>query len=227
MRNINHIIILTIVLLISPGVIAGENEENNISDQLTIKPKDFEIINITTSWGNVLNLSITFLKKGVLNLYIVEGDEINSTNPLNYTSAKFEKSRIIDDFEIKMNIMDETKYQIIIRNLGINELTILVDYEILIISYDYAGPWDFLIVLCVVLIVGIYFLYKFRELITTEKILFNRPLMKLIEMNKIDNNRATEIIEGLNKSAEKEGYKLTLKLTQITDRISKRLEKDK
>ena len=75
----------------------GQNEtdekKEDDSDIFTIKPNDFKTINIPST-HNTLNITITFVTKGLLNLYVIENDNINSTNPLNYTSAMFECSTI-------------------------------------------------------------------------------------------------------------------------------------
>lgn len=86
--------------------------------------------------------------------------------------------------------------------------------------------WEFLTVVCIVIIVGIITLLGSRILVYKEKIEYNRSLMKLIELHKIDPDKAFKIIEKMSESAAKEGYQISMKLSKITKKVTSSLKEN-
>ena len=116
-------------------------------------------------------------------------------------------------------------YFYFIIKIIINKITIEVKSEgVESPSNGLLGPWDFLIVVCIVIIVGIITLIGSRILVYKEKMEYNRSLMKLIKLHKIDPDKAFKLIEKMSESAAKEGYQLNMELSKITKKVTSSLK---
>jgi hypothetical protein len=80
--------------------------------------------------------------------------------------------------------------------------------------------------ICIVIIVGIITLFGSRLLVFKEKIEYNRSLMKLIELHKINPDKALKIIDRMSETASREGYQISMKLSKITKKVTSSLKKN-
>jgi hypothetical protein len=207
MKKIYYMIILTSILFFNfSSVVASEPENQMIKQQLTIEPNGFETINFTST-GNTLILKINFTTEGIINIYIVENNSINSTNPLNYTSAQFEKSKIINNFSTIKNVINGEKYQILLVNIGSKPVTVSVDYITQTYASEAVGPWTALVIISIVItIFGTFILFRRYASIDNRSI--NAVFTELIDKQKVDSNKVLDLINKMNQRSSKECLKL-------------------
>lgn len=207
MKKIYYMIILTSVLFFNfSSVIASESESHMIEQQLTIGQNGFETINFTST-GNTLILKINFTTEGIINIYIIENNSIDSTNPLNYTSARFEKSKIINNFSTIKNVINGEKYQILFVNIGSKPVTVSVNYITREFLSEVVGPWTALVIICVVITIFVTFIL-FRRYASIDNRSINAVFTELIDKQKVDSDKVLDLINKMNQRSSKECLKL-------------------
>jgi hypothetical protein len=168
----------------------------------------------------------------IFDLYLYELNNINENITSNYKSAKYEWCEINKDFNRTIISKKETNYTLQIKNVV--SFDFIAAVQILATAGEQSIWESFNVFLSIITIIGIiflsyislYFMYKFRHLIHLEKMDNNEILKHLIKNDKLDPNKALEVLREMNKSCNKEGFKLSKSLSSIGNKIIDKIKGD-